>query len=231
MIVEFVNSLGFSLAVCQTPSIIERYRNTEGFFEVPVCTESFIKRKWDFENEIWIEGATAQEIEEILQSQKDSLLEVISVKVDELNTRALSSALGLKGSRQFLESQKVIYDRKANVANGTNDAFMDQTIADQMERDYPNEIDLDNALIALGLNPVGTKSVKYRNLIKKTNENFYASYNKFLAHIEDFRTLCTFHLKNNDFVKAQAVIDVAESVPLEVDDTILTNKRAEAFNI
>lgn len=64
MIVEFVNEQGFSLAVCETPAIIERYRNTQGMFEVPVCQEFFHRKKWDFQNEVWIEGATPEEIAE-----------------------------------------------------------------------------------------------------------------------------------------------------------------------
>jgi hypothetical protein len=64
MRVEFVNEQGFSLGVCETPAIIERYRNTQGMFEVPLCTEAFNRKKWDFQNEIWIEGATPEEIAE-----------------------------------------------------------------------------------------------------------------------------------------------------------------------
>lgn len=64
MRVEFVNEKGFSMAVCETPAIIERYRNTEGMFEVPLCSEVFYKRKWDFDNNVWIEGATPEEIAE-----------------------------------------------------------------------------------------------------------------------------------------------------------------------
>lgn len=64
MIVEFVNEQGFSLAVCETLEIIERYRNTQGMFEVPLCVEQFYRKKWDFDNEVWIEGATPEEIAE-----------------------------------------------------------------------------------------------------------------------------------------------------------------------
>lgn len=77
MIVEFVNEQGFSLAVCETPAIIKRYRNTESVFEVPVCTENFYLKKWDFENEIWTEGATPEQIQKkqsLILMQKETLL-------------------------------------------------------------------------------------------------------------------------------------------------------------
>ncbi len=64
MIVQFVDEQGYSVAVCETPTIIEKYRNTDGFFEVPLCSENFYKRKWDFVNKIWVEGATTEEIAE-----------------------------------------------------------------------------------------------------------------------------------------------------------------------
>jgi hypothetical protein len=65
MIVQFVDEQGYSVAVCETPTIIEKYRNTDGFFEVPLCSENFYKRKWDFLNNFWVEGATPEEIEEV----------------------------------------------------------------------------------------------------------------------------------------------------------------------
>lgn len=73
MRIEFVNEKGYSLSVCETPTIIERYRNTDGFFEVPLCSENFYKRKWDFVNKIWVEGATPEEIAEQENQQKQEL--------------------------------------------------------------------------------------------------------------------------------------------------------------
>jgi len=65
MIVEFVNEQGFSLAVCENETIIERYINTVGMFEVPLCTETFNRKKWDFQNDVWFEDATPEEIAEL----------------------------------------------------------------------------------------------------------------------------------------------------------------------
>jgi hypothetical protein len=92
MRVEFVNEQGFSLGVCETPAIIERYRNTQGMFEVPLCEAFFYKRRWCFDNLAWIEGATPEEIAEankpIVPSQallsflnipKDSVVNPLSV--------------------------------------------------------------------------------------------------------------------------------------------------------
>ena len=33
-------------------------------FEVPLCTKTFYRKKWDFQNNVWIEGATSKEIAE-----------------------------------------------------------------------------------------------------------------------------------------------------------------------
>jgi hypothetical protein len=81
MIVEFVNEQGFSLAVCETPSIIERYRNTSGMFEVPLCADFFYKRRWIFEKELWHEGATPEEIEQTNKPIVPSTISAMRLKL------------------------------------------------------------------------------------------------------------------------------------------------------
>lgn len=231
MEVELVNSEGFSLAIYTDPIIIQREKDN-GAIEVPIVASNFIRKKWDFVNGIWTEGATQAEIDSILQSEKLRLSEQINNIVADLDTKALSSSLGLVGTRDFLTSQRGIYKEKNDVANGKVNVKMEQTIVDQMDRNYSNETDLNNDLIALGVNPTGNKLKKYKDLVKASYTKSENDYAKFTGYIEDFRTIANRHLKNNDLVKAEEVISIADSVlPLAVNDVILTAKRAEALNV
>ena len=60
---EIVNMEGFSFGIV-TDEILKGKYLSDGNLEVPICEGVFTRKKWDFENEIWIEGATPQEIAE-----------------------------------------------------------------------------------------------------------------------------------------------------------------------
>lgn len=64
---EIVNSEGFSFGVITDDKLKIKYLN-EGNFEVPLCTENFHRKKWDFDNEVWVEGLTQKEIAEANKS-------------------------------------------------------------------------------------------------------------------------------------------------------------------
>ena len=61
--IQLVNSEGFSLGLYQDEAAILKEKN-KGAVEVPVCEQNFIIKKWSFLNEVWIEGATLEEIDE-----------------------------------------------------------------------------------------------------------------------------------------------------------------------
>lgn len=60
---EIINTEGYSFGIITNEDIKQRYLS-EGNFEVPICESDFINKKWDFDNQIWIEGATPEEIAE-----------------------------------------------------------------------------------------------------------------------------------------------------------------------
>lgn len=73
---EIVNIEGYSFGIITNETIKQKYLN-DGNFEVPICTEIFNRKKWDFINEVWIEGATPEEIAsqqaEILKQKETDL--------------------------------------------------------------------------------------------------------------------------------------------------------------
>lgn len=60
---EIVNIEGYSFGIITNEDIKQRYLS-DGNFEVPICEGNFMNKKWDFQNEVWIEGATPEEIAE-----------------------------------------------------------------------------------------------------------------------------------------------------------------------
>ncbi|WP_329805429.1 hypothetical protein [Flavobacterium facile] len=59
--IQLVNSEGFSLGLYQDETAILKEKS-KGAIEVPICEGVFTRKKWNFDNEIWTEGATPQEI-------------------------------------------------------------------------------------------------------------------------------------------------------------------------
>lgn len=67
---QFVNINGYPTNLVTTAEN-EAKEIAKGNVEVPLCTETFYRKKWDFQNEIWIEGANAEVIS--AQQQAEAL--------------------------------------------------------------------------------------------------------------------------------------------------------------
>lgn len=59
--IELVNKNGYSLGLYVNKDIIE-YQKNNGAIEVPICKQTFFLKKFDFNSQTWIEGATKEEI-------------------------------------------------------------------------------------------------------------------------------------------------------------------------
>jgi len=185
----------------------------------------------------WVLLGNTTEVVEYLdgeenEMQSKSFILVINNLVDELTTRALASAIGKQGTRTYLESQKGIYLEKNNVATGvTVNTSMEQTIIDEMNRDYPIEADLDTLLIAYGITPTGTKYEKFCSFIAFRYAYGTQLYGFFISLVEDFRTCALTHVERNDFNKAGAVIEIAKSIPIQVTQQDLLDLRVQMFAV
>ncbi len=60
---QFVDANGWPTNLVTTDENIEKQLQL-GNIEVPMCIDFFYSKKWDFQNEVWIEGATPEEISE-----------------------------------------------------------------------------------------------------------------------------------------------------------------------
>lgn len=185
------------------------------------------------------DGAVYETIE-IVEPTLAELIEInspvyilkINNLVDELSTRALSSAIRKQGTRTYLESQKAIYQEKNNVAIGlTQNTAMQQTIIDEMNRDYPNEIDLDNLLISYGITPAGTKYEKFCSFIAFRFNYGAQLYGFFISLVEDFRTCSLTHVEQGSFSKCDQVITLASSIPFNVTQQELLDLRTQMLAI
>jgi hypothetical protein len=71
---ELVNELGYSFGL-ETDFSDDAIRKLilSGAVKVPACKEFFYLRKWDFQNQVWIEVATEEEIQQQELEQKKIL--------------------------------------------------------------------------------------------------------------------------------------------------------------
>jgi hypothetical protein len=73
---QFVDINGYPTNLVTTAEN-EAKEIAKGNVEVPLCTETFYRKKWDFQNDVWIEGATPEEIAshqaEILKQKETDL--------------------------------------------------------------------------------------------------------------------------------------------------------------
>lgn len=171
-------------------------------------------------------------VNEISEAKTPIYIGEISNAVDRLITRALSSSIGKQGTRGYLESQRIIYQEKYDVAKGISvNQDMIKTITDEMNRDYPNEVDLENVLLNFGVTPVGSKLQKFYQFIIFRFEYGLSVYKFFISLVEDFRTCSLTHVEKNNFEKAQQVIDLVENLPLQITQQQLIDLREEMLEI
>jgi hypothetical protein len=159
-------------------------------------------------------------------------IEKITNLVDHLITRALSSSIGKQGSRSYLESQRIIYQEKYDVAKGiVVNENMVQTITDEMNRDYPNDEDLDAVLISYGITPTGTKLEKFFQFIIFRFEYGLAGYKFFLSLVEDFRTCTLTHVEQYNFDKCDTIISMVENLPVQISQQQLVDLREQMLAV
>jgi hypothetical protein len=171
-------------------------------------------------------------LEEIALEKTPLYIERIARNVNSLTTRALSSSMGKQGTRSYLESQKMIYQEKYSVAKGiTVNASMVQTITDEMNRDYPNESDLDALLVSYGITPNGTKLQKFCEFIVFRYEYGANIYGVFISLIEDFRTCALTHIEKMQFDKAEIINVMAENLPIQISQQQLSDLRSEMLAV
>lgn len=171
-------------------------------------------------------------INEISEAKTPIYIGKISNVVDHLITRALSSSIGKQGTRSYLESQRIIYQEKYDVAKGISvNQDMIQTITDEMNRDYPTTNDLDNILNAYGITPIGTKLERFYQFIIFRFENGLQFHGFFISLVEDFRTCSLTHVERGDFEKCDQVINLVENLPLQITQQQLIDLREEMLEI
>lgn len=169
---------------------------------------------------------------ELSAHETETLTKEVMATVRYLTDRALSSSIGKQGNRIELESMKMIYQEKYNVAKGlVVNLNMVQTIIDEMNRDYPDEADLDDVLISYGITPSGSKLDKFYQFIIFRFETGLAYYSFFISLVEDFRTCALTHIERYDFDKAKEVISMAKSLPVSVSQSELNDLRAQMLAV
>jgi len=185
----------------------------------------------------WLQSGGSPEIVPFFENEENELKTPIFINrinnlVDYLATRALSSAIEKQGTRTYLESQKAIYLEKNNVATGiTINSSMEQTIIDEMNRDYPIEADLDSLLVSYGITPTGTKYEKFCSFITFRYNYGSQLYGFFISLVEDFRTCALTHVEKFNFDKAETVIQIANSIPIQVSQQDLLDLKEQMFAV
>ena len=152
---------------------------------------NFTNPIWNGSN--WIENATPEELQEI---QRPILLERLQDYSIDLRLRAKASAIGKKGSRDYIFAQVEMYELKYKIAKGI--------VSGQYFTDL-----LTNESAEFGLSIEDFKA-----LIISMYETAEATYQQFLFMIERCRTFIQTLIENNDFTKvdsAFALIDTLDA--------------------
>ena len=154
-------------------------------------SENFLSPFWNGSK--WIENATPEELQEI---QRPILLERLQDYSVDLRLRAKASAIGKKGSRDYIFAQVEMYELKYKIAKGI--------VSGQYFTDL-----LTNESTEFGLSIEDFKA-----LIISMYESAEATYQQFLFMIERCRTFIQTLIENNDFTKvdsAFALIDTLDA--------------------
>ena len=156
-----------------------------------IYSENFLNPFWNGTE--FIEGATP---EEIAEEKKPIYLERLQNYSIDLRLRAKASAIGKKGSRDYIFAQVEMYELKCKVAKGI--------VSGQYFTDL-----LTNEAIEFGLSIEDFKA-----LIILRYDTAEATYQQFLFMIERCRTFIQTLIENNDFTKvdsAFALIDTLDA--------------------
>jgi len=137
------------------------------------------------------EGATPEELQEI---QRPILLERLQDYSIDLRLRAKASAIGKKGSRDYIFAQVEMYELKYKIAKGL--------VVGQYFTDL-----LTNEALEFGLSIEDFKA-----LIISRYESAEAVYQQFLFMIERCRTFIQTLIENNEFVKVATVFDMIDTL-------------------
>ena len=137
------------------------------------------------------EGATP---EEVAEEKKPILLERLQNYSIDLRLRAKASAIGKKGSRDYIFAQVEMYELKCKVAKGI--------VSGQYFTDL-----LTNEAIEFGLSIEDFKA-----LIISMYESAEAVYQQFLFMIERCRTFIQTLIENNDFTKVDSAFALIDTL-------------------
>ena len=132
--------------------------------------------------------------EEIAQSNKPIYLERLQNYSIDLRLRAKASAIGKKGSRDYIFAQVEMYELKCKVAKGI--------VSGQYFTDL-----LTNEAIEFGLSIEDFKA-----LIILRYDTAEATYQQFLFMIERCRTFIQTLIENNDFTKVDSAFALIDTL-------------------
>lgn len=164
---------------------------------------NFIKPKFDLESQIWIEGATSEE----LNSEWFGIyMQRLQEKVIYLRMRAKAVAINKEGSASYINSQQELYELKFKVANG------------ELSNTYIASL-IENESVEFGLS-----LEDFKNLIISMYNNSLSNYQIFLFMIERSRTKIQTLIENQEWEKVIHAFELADSLATaEEAQTVMTN--------
>jgi hypothetical protein len=227
---------------------MKHYINTDGWFMgsfqnlnyvnptwIEVSTlqnNDFIKPKWNFENEAWIEGATPEEIQIIESQKKHKIYLKIFHVVNELTTSALARATNKQGaglSRIELENLKQEYKDIYEVAKNyienalISDSLIFETLEFEQINDFPGD-KLNYVANYLQISTAGNSRIEiYCKIIIKKYELGELMLKSFSSFIRTFRSKMITFLEQNDFEKVESGFSLSQSITNQTENSQLDN--------
>ncbi len=136
--IQLVNSEGFSLGLYQDEAAILKEKN-KGAIEVPICEQNFIVKKWSFSNEVWMEGATNEEIIEYNKSLVPQSIPRMKFKMQVRRTTYYTYEIIIAYIQNMAVTEEFTEEMKADILDRLEDCT-------HFERYNPDFIMLANAM-------------------------------------------------------------------------------------
>lgn len=212
------------------------YLNEAAFFEegeqpegyTSVSKGNFLRPFLNLQTNEAYEGASQQEIDDYIAGRKTYYNERLQEYVLHLRERTLISSLNKKETRQeYLKEQKPIYKMKYDVAKKWLENLITPIILNNTWYDAINRERLKVNL------ETGTSYTvqQYMSKICLEWETSEERYNQFHSAVEEWRVYTDIFIEKAEFSRAENSFALMDTLPDDVDSTVIDDFRTQMNNI
>jgi hypothetical protein len=215
--------------------ITGEYLNEGAFFEegeqpegyTSVSKGNFVRPFFNLQTNEAYEGATQQEIDDYISVRKTDYNERLQEYVLRLRERTLVSSLNKKESKQeYLKEQKPIYKMKYDVAKN----FLFNLVNPILNNTWYDAIDRERLKVNLETGTTYTIG-QYMDKICTEWETSEERYNQFHSAVEEWRVCTDIFIEKAQFNRTESSFALMDTLPDNVDSTVIEDFRTQMNNI